>query len=795
MFHEFRAAARSLGHRRGLTVTVVLTLMLGIGANSAIFSAVDAVLLKPLPYPDAGRLVAVYELNMARAGATQLVAPGRLEDWNRLNRSFDGLAASYFENMTDTTGALPERVEAMRTSPRFFSVLGVAPALGRAPAPQEEVFGGPQVAIVSDSFWRRRLDADPSAIGRPLVLGGASHTVIGVMPASFRYPTGTTEIWVPTQAFAGLLQARRARFYTAVGRLKPGITIDQGRQDLDAVQARLGEQFPDTDKGWGASLVPLKEQQVAGVRRSLWFLLGAVALVLLAACGNVACLLLADAARRDHEVAIRFALGADRRRVIAQLLREGLLLACAGTALGLIVANWGVTALRTAATTLPSAATLHVDVRLVLFTLVTGVTTTLLFALTPAVQATRRDPADALARGGRGQAGGRHTLQLILVGAQVSLAIVLLVGAGLLIRSFVRMQEVSPGLDAAHVLSFRMSAQWSEWLGAVVQRQKRTIDRLESIPGVESAAFSQWLPMGANFPPSEFEIVGRDNGDKTFATQRAVSAGYFRTLHIPILKGETCSTEPSPQLVATKVLVTRAFADRFFTSEDPIGHAIRTPGLPPEIRGEIIGIVGDVRERGVLQPPDPLIYWCGFSPYWPDTFFLIRTNPARAVSIGAVRAAMREIEPNRAVYAVLPLAESITGSLSQQRLNTNLLVLFAATALMLAAMGLYGVLSQLVASRRREIGVRMALGARPVQIVTSVVWQAATITAVGIAVGIAGALALARFMTTLVFGIPARDPLTFAIGPLLLALVAGVTALIPARRAARVDPMTSLRDG
>src|SRR5262245_20655103 len=446
MVHQWTAAARSLAHRRGLTFTVVVTLMLGIGANSAIFSAVDAVLLKPLPFPEGGRLVSVYELNLARAGATQMLAPGRLEEWNRLNRSFDGIAASYFENMTDTTAALPQRVEGMRTSPRFFAVLGVAPALGRAPAPAEEVFGGPRVAIVSDAFWRARLDASASAIGRQLVLGGNSHTIVGVMPPSFRYPTATTEVWVPTQAFAGLLQARAARFYRAFGRLKPGVTIDQAGQDLDAIQARLGEQFPDTDKGWGSSLLPLKEEQVAGVRRSLWLLLGAVALVLLAACGNVACLLLADAARRDHEVAIRFAIGAERRQVIAQLLREGVLLAIGGTSLGLVVANWGVAALRSAATTLPPAVILRVDVRLVLFTLVAGIATTLLFALTPALQATRRDPAEALARGGRGHAGGRHMLQLVLVGTQVALAIVLLVGAGLLIRSFTHMQDVSPGL-------------------------------------------------------------------------------------------------------------------------------------------------------------------------------------------------------------------------------------------------------------------------------------------------------------------------------------------------------------
>src|SRR5262245_39507884 len=482
MFHEWRAAARSLRHRKGLAFTVILTLMLGIGANSAIFSVVDAVLLQPLPYPAADRLVSVYELNTAQAGATQLIAPGRLEEWNRLNRTFDGIAARYFENMTDTTGALPERVETMRTSARFFAVMGVSPAIGRIPTPQEETFGGPRVVVVSDGFWRTRLDGSAAAVGRALVLGGASYTVVGVMPPSFRFPTATTEIWMPAQSSPGMLRQRRARLYSAIGRLKPGVTIEQAKQDLDAVQARLGEQFPETDKGWASSLVPLKEEQVGGLRRSLWFLLGAVALVLLAACGNVACLLLADAVRREHEVAVRFALGADRRRVVAQLLREGFLLACGGTALGLVVAHWGVAALRTAATQLPPAANLNVDVRLVAFTLAIGIATTVLFALAPAAQATRRDPADALSRGGRGHAGGRHGLQLLLVGAQVSLAIVLLVGAGLLIRSFMRMQNVSTGIDANNVLMFRMSAQWTEQLGPVVQRQKRTVDRLQAIP-------------------------------------------------------------------------------------------------------------------------------------------------------------------------------------------------------------------------------------------------------------------------------------------------------------------------
>jgi predicted permease len=791
--HHWRAALRALGHRPGLALTVVATLTLGIGVNSAIFSAVDAVLLKPLPYPAPDQLVSVYELNATRPDATQLVAPGRLEEWNRLNRSFDGLAGSYFENMSDTTGALPERVEAMRVSPRFFTVMGVAPARGRMPGSLEERFGGPPTVVLSDAIWRARFGGDPSVVGRAMILGGVSRTIIGVMPPAFRYPTATTEVWIPAQSTPGMLSARQARIYIAVGRLKPGVSIEAGLRDLNRVQAQLGEQFPETDKGWGASLVPLAEETIGGVRRSLWLLFGAVALVLLAACGNVACLMLADAARREQEVAIRFALGADRRRVIGQLLREGLLLALAGAALGLVVAHWGIAALRAAATGLPRIAGLHVDMRLVAFTFTLGAATTVFFALAPAMQATRRDPARALARSGRGLTGGRQRLPRALVGAQVALAIVLLVGAGLLVRSFRRMQDVSLGLEPAHVLSFRMSASWAERTDAVVQRHARTLNRLEAIPGVVAASFSQALPAGADFPPSEFQIVGRARGEKTFSNGRSVSAGYFRTLHIPILRGSSCGNDPA-QPPFSKALVTRAFGEVFFPGEDPIGHAVRTLNMPAGQSAEIIGIVGDVRERGRLRGAEPVIYWCGFSPYWPDPFFLVRTNPARAVSIGAIRAALREIEPNRAVFAVRPLSDALSSALSQQRLNTMLLALFAAMALFLAAMGLYGVLSQLVATRRREIGVRMALGARPGQIVRSVVAQAALVTGIGIAVGLGGALALTRFMAGLVFDISAVDPVTFAVVPLLLAAVSTVTALVPARRAARVDPMRALRE-
>jgi putative ABC transport system permease protein len=791
MLRTWRAAARSVLRRPGLAATIVATLALAIGANSVIFSAVDAVLLRPRPFPAADRLVRVFERNLSLRQATQLVAPGRLEEWNDRNETFEGLAASYFENMTDTSGPLPERVEAIRTSPRFFAVLGVPPAIGRWPAPQEERFGGPAVIVVSDAFWRRRLAADPAIIGRPLSIGGARRTVVAVMPPSFRYPTASTDIWVPTQAPPFFLEARRARLYAAVGRLKPGVTIEQGQDDLSGVQARLGETFPETDRGWGAALVPLKDSEVGGIRRSLWLLMGAVALVLLAACGNIACLLLADAARRRHEIAVRLALGAERRRVVGQLLREGLVLAAGGSAAGLMLADAGIAAVRRAGDDLPRLAGVHADVRLIAFTLGLGTATSIVFAVGPALVAARQDPAEALARGGRSQVGGRHLVQRVLVAAQVALAIVLLAGAGLLLRSFVRIQSIRPGFDPDGVLTFRMSAQWSERADAVVQRQARTIARLEAVRGVEAAAFSQLLPGGIDVPPIEFRIAGRDPREKTFALGRSVSAGYFRVLRIPLLQGATCSADPAAIPYAT-VLVTRAFADRFFPGEDPIGHAILVPSQLTDAR--IVGIVGDVREGGIVKDAEPLIYWCGNNPYWPDPFFLVRLDRAHPASMTEIRAALRDIEPQRAVYAARPLAELVASFLIERRLMTALLAGFSISAAALAMLGLYGILTQFVATRRREIGVRIALGAASHRIVASVVGEAGLVTGAGIVVGLTTALGLAQLLQTMVVGVAVRDPITFVGVPALLSAVAAVASYLPARRAAAIDPMRALRE-
>jgi putative ABC transport system permease protein len=790
MFQEWRTAVRSLIRRRGLAITVILTLAIGIGANSAIFSAIDAVLLRPLPYPGSDRLIAVSVTNVAMKQLPSRLAPAQVEDWNRESGTLEGLAGSYFENVTDTTGSLPERLEAVRTSPRFFAVLGTPAALGRTFSAGEEIFGGPRTVVISDAFWRARFGGDPQAVGRALVLAGEPRMIVGVMPPAFRFPTAATQVWISTQAPEGLLRYRQARYYSSFARLRPGATPADAQRDLSSVQARLGEQFPDTDRGWSAIVVPLKEEQVGGVRRSLSMLLTAVLLVLLAACANVACLLLADATRREHEVAVRIALGAPRRTIVRQLLREGLVLSLAGSTLGLLLARWGIALLRTAQMGLPRAEELRIDLRLVAFTFALALVTTIVFALVPALQATRREIMEGLARGGRGGTGGRQPIQRVLVSAQVTLAIVLLVGASLLVRSFALLQAVPPGFDPGDVLTLRVSAAWAESqnAAAVTTRQLRTLERLSAIPGVTSAAMNTILPVSKDLPPSEFTIIGRPTGEEYFAAARQVSADYFRTLRVPFLAGATCRDDPRPD-APRQVVVSAAFASRFFPGQQTVGQRLAQRGP-----SEIVGVVADVREQGLMKDPEPIMYSCGLMPYWPDPYYLVRSDPARPVTIAAVRQAVREIEPLRAVYDAAPLTERIAASLSRPRLNMTLLTTFAGTTLVLAAIGLYGMLAQFVAFRRREIGVRLALGARRADILGRILAHAASVVGVGLALGLAGAFVLARFMASLVFGIPARDPVTFAIVPLLLAAMAAAAAAVPARRAVRVDPVQALRD-
>jgi len=784
---QLRIIFRGFRRRYATAAAVVATLAICIGANSTIFAIVDALLLRPLPYPDAERLVAVYETNLRRGETAGLMAPVRLIEWAKASQSFTAIAGCYFENFTDTSGPLPERVEAMRVSAGFLQLFATPPALGRVFTAEEERLVAP-VAVISDAFWMRRFGRDPQALGRTLELGSRSFTIVGIMPPSFQAPDSTTELWAPMPP---LTQWREARILTTFGRLRPGVSQQSAEADLMRVQANLATMYPRTDAGWGARVLPLKERQVGGVRRTLWLLFGAVALVLVAACGNVACLLLADGMRREHEMAVKLALGAGRARAVGHLCAEGLVLAACGAALGLVVAAEGLEIIRAAAPQLPRLREVGIDARMVAFSAALAGLTTVLFSLAPAMQATRVDVADRLAQGGRGLAAGGMRVPRMLVAAQVALAVVLLIAAGLVVRSFERLRHVSPGFSAANVMAFRITAQWVERPEAVAARQLRTLERLRAIPGVTAAAFGTVLPAGATFTPEELTIDGQAAGEARFSERRSVTADYFRVLEVPLLQGRVCREDPA-KLQSTEALVNRAFAERFFGGSNPIGRVVRMGS--GAFRSEIIGVVGDVRERGLASEPGPLLYSCGLMPYWPDPRYLVRVEDPHRVTLAAIREAVREIDPARAVYAARPLEEFLAESISQPRLNAIMLSAFACTTLLLAAMGLYGVLSQVVSARRREIGLRIALGARRAQILGSVAAQAAIVTGAGLAIGLAAAAAFAQVMSSLVFGIAPRDPLAFAAAPVVVALVAMAAAIVPARRALRVEPMTALRE-
>jgi putative ABC transport system permease protein len=794
MLRDIVRAYRGLVRRPVFFLAVVLTLALGIGANSAIFSVIDAVLLKPLPYPGGDRLLAVYESSPRQKVARSKVNPARLEDWNRMNQTFTGIAGAYTESAAETSGSLPERMLTAKTSPRFFEVLGTPTLLGRGFNPEEEVAGGAPVVVISERIWNRRFHGDPQAIGKTLRFGNNGYQVVGVAPASFAFPSDDVDAWLPAQIRAAVMRQRDTRFYNTVGRVKSGVSPDVARADLAAVQARLAQQYPQTDGQWAAVSEPLKEETVGGVRRSLWILFGAVSLVLLIACANVAYLMLAQASRREGEIALRFSLGANRAQVVAELLREAVCAALPGALLGLLLAGWGAQWFQSAAAHLPRAGEIRLDWRIVAFTLVVCGGVTVLFGLLPALAATRRQMAEQLAQASRRHLGGRRFSLRLLVSAQIALALVLLVGAGLLIRTLSEMGRVPLGFQPDHVLALQISASFSEKndMKRVQKRLARTLETLSAIPGIQAAALSLNAPGGATEEyPGQFSIAGKGElheGEKMFADLQSVSPDYFQTLGIPMLAGSTCRINFEEHRMQP-VLVNRAFRTRFLAGGDAVGQRLNVGPGPVEI----VGVVGDIRSHGYTRDPGPVIYFCELPGYFPDPQYLVKTAGSPAAMVETVRRKMQSIEPGRAVYNTKPLSEFLAGTLAEKRFQSQLLSLFGLTALLLAAIGLYGVTSFLVTERRREMGLRAALGARPAQLLGHVARDGGSMAGVGIGLGLAAAVVLSRSMGSLLFGISPLDPVTFVAVPLVLVLVAAAAVGIPARRAMQADPMESLR--
>ena len=787
---HIRHAARGLRKSPGFTAAVVLTLALGIGANSAVFSAIDAVLLRPLPFPHADQLVWLAQVNPKRP-KEPAVAPVRLEDWNRLNRTLQGITGYYSQDDSELSGDLPEKLKHAFVSPRFLEVWGIAPVLGRDFSPAEEHFNGPPAVLISYRLWQRRFGGDPHVLGHMLRFGRSAVPIVGVLPAGFLFPDREVDVWSTSPPDFPVAQNRSLTWFSAIGRMKPGVTVAQARADLAAVQANLGREFPKTDVDLGVAVEPLKEATVGGVRQSLWLLFGSVTLLLLIACTNIAALLLSRAAGRHQEIALRFSLGATRRAVVGQLLAEALLLAFAGSGLGLALAASAARVFRSLAGALPRVDEIALDWRIVCYALACALATTLLCGLAPALRATRGGLAGSLAQGGRGNVGRRSPLQMVLVGVQVAMAVTLLAGAGLLVRSFQALGRVSPGFDPDHVLTFHLSTSWAE-TGRPENRQmtQRILDGLLATPGIESAATTVGLP-GV---PGDYQVElqpaeGRAESEpKMLAQARSVTPGYFATLHIPLLAGEMCRDDAK----TTRMVVNRAFASAYLGGRSAIGMHLTQPGNFYVPMSEVTGIVGDARETGLDHEPVPTVYWC-FGGIQPGEYFLVRTRSDPRSVAETVRRKLFELEPRRSVYDLTPLEDHIAEGYSENRMRTTLLGFFALTAVSLAGIGLYGTLSYLVNLRQREIGLRLAVGAGRSRIARQFVTEGLRVALAG---GIAGLLlsaAFVRILAGMLFGVSPWDAVTMTGVIAGVATISLAASLIPAIRAARLDPMQVLR--
>jgi len=791
MARNLRIAARALAKSTGFTITVVATLALGIGANSAVFSAIDAVLLRPLPFPNGDELVSLAQYNPKSNGP--FVAPARLEDWNRLNDTFQAISGWYSQDDSELTGELPEKLRHAFVAPRFLQVWGVAPALGRDFSPDEEKFNGPPAVIISDRLWQRRFNADRNVIGKALRIGRNSVPVVGVMPASFLFPEREVDLWSTSPNDAPYARSRELTWYTAVGRLKPGVTIAQARANLATVQASLAREFPKPDADISAVMRLLKEQTIGKIRSSMWVLFGSVTVLLLIACTNVAALLLSRAAGRQHEISVRYSLGASRSSVVAQLLTEVLLLAVAGAGLGLGMAAATSRIFRVLAKDLPRIEEIGLDWRIVMYSLVCALAAAFVCGMYPAIRGTRRQLAGALVQGGRSQVRGRNPVQFALVGVQVALAVTLLLGAGLLVRSFQALGRVSPGFESEHILVFHISTSWAETNDYKGSRQRmlRILDGLRTLPGVEDAATDYDL---TGVPKADYRVElksveGRDESlPKMIALGRGVSPSYFSTMQIPLLAGEACrDDQPNASMV------NRSFVSRYYPAESPIGRHLAVPGNAYIVTGVVNGIVGDARENGIDREPVPTIYWCS-APNQPGSYYLVRTHGSPAAMIETVRRKVHELEPLRSVYGLSPLTTLISDGYAENRLRTILLVFFAMTAVSLACVGLYGTLSYLVKLRQREVGLRLALGAMRAQIVRQFLAQGLVVSAVGCVAGLGLGAATERFLAGMLYGVSASDGPTIAGVVGVIVAVSAMASLIPAVRAARLEPMDVLRE-
>ena len=797
LWQDLRYAARVLLKRPGFTLVAVATLTLGVGATSAIFSVVNSVLLRPLPYRDSGRLVQVWENNLKRGWTRDTVSPLNFEDWEAQNRSLEAVSAYEYDGLVLSEGDAPERLTAILASSDFFRVLGVEPALGRGFLQGEDRPGAARVAVVSDRLWQRRLGRRVDAVGQSVILDGKAYTVVGVMPPEFTFPSRGVDLWLPA---LDLGRPRSDHFMYAVARLKPSVTIETAQADMDGVARRLSEQYPDTNSSSGVTLIPLHEEIVGKARPGLLLMLGAVGLLLLIACVNVANLLLARASGRQREIALRAALGASRWRIARQLLTESLLLGVVGGGFGALLSVWALGLLvKASGGGIPRSQEVGVDGFALVFTLTASVLTGLLFGLAPALSFSAPDLNQSLKEGAKGVAGGRRQsrTQGALVVSEIALALVLLAGAGLLARSYARLSSVDPGFDADDVLTARISLSESRYKEKERQALffRQVLERVRAVPGVSRAGAVSNLPFSGSRTSQSFDVEGRPLGPGEItpsADYRRISPGYFGAMGIRLLRGRDF-TERDDNLSAPVAVVNEALARRFFAGEEVLGKRLVYPEGERPVTREIVGVVADLKHDNLAGERAPEVYVPFAQRPHSSMALAVRGEGDPVALAGAVRAAVREVDPGEPVYSVMTMRERLDQSLAPQRFNTQLLIAFAVAATLLAAVGVFGVLSFQVAQSRHEIGIRMALGAQRGDVLKLVVGRGLRYVLGGVVVGLATSLALTRVMSSLLFEVSATDPATLAAITLGLVGVALLASYLPARRASKVDPLTALR--
>ena len=804
MIQDIRYALRMLVRNPGFALVAVLALALGIGPNSAIFSIVSAVLLRPLPVKDADRVVSVWETN-ARIGLPQIPASeANYLDWKQQNQAFEQMATAFAlpeYGLNVVAGREPERVPAGKASAAFFDVLGVRPVFGRAFLPEEDRAGGPGAALVSYGFWQRMLNSDQAVVGRRITVDGVPRTVVGVLPADLQM-FGRIDVWIPVAMDPNSTQ-RSNRSWGVFARLKPGVTVQQAQAEMNGIAGRLARQYPEADEGWGVAVVPLHKLVGGFLAPPLMFLLGAVGLLLLLACANVANLLLAKAAGRQKEIAVRVALGAGRLRVVRQLLTESVVIALAGGAFGLLLAKWSIGLLRgLIPDVFPLMQQVSIDNRVLLFTFVVALVTGLIFGAAPAIRISKADLNSTLKATGRAVTGGGvQKLRDGLVTVEIALALVLVVAAGLMARSFARLMSVNPGLRTNDVLTMQLTLPTARYPEEEKRAQfyRNLVERVEALPGVESAGAIQFLPFRANFLNSRisvwpFRVPGAPpvrEGQEPLADFRVVTPHFFTALGIPLRHGRFFGERDQRNAPAV-IIINEAMAKRHRLGENPVGKRLLLPpwDQPPR---EIVGVVGDVKLYSLDWAVEPAMYVPHSQQPGEVMSLVVHSRQDRQALTSAIRHQVEALDPEQPIADVRAMQAVMSDSTMLRRLAMGMIGAFAVLALVLATVGIYGLTAYTVSQRTHEIGLRMALGARGADILRHIVGRGAVVALIGVALGTAGALGVAHLLKSFLFGIASTDPVILVGAPVALLGIAVLASYFPARRAAKLAPVTILR--